>query len=126
MKIIVRDIVINSSGISVDFTTEFGKARARWSGTDPQIGKEYVVEVEIPDILIWGKDIFATEGGLQITNENETISIVGLFESIDEDGYSVIRHGISIVPVVTQGVPCALGTYVKLFAKNVILYEVEY
>lgn len=126
MKIIVCDIVINSSGISVKFSTEFGKAKAIWIGTDPKIGKEYFVEVEIPDILFWGKDIFETEEGLQITNENDTISIVGLFESIDEDGYAVLRHGISIIPVVTQGVPCALGTYVKLFANNIILYEVEY
>ena len=64
-----------------------------WNGSEPQINKEYIVELEIPGVLCWRRDIISAQEKYLITNRNNKFSLVGIFESIDDDGYAVIRLG---------------------------------
>jgi hypothetical protein len=126
MKIIINEVVKKAHGNIINFSTEYGNASALWKGTEPQINKEYFVEFEIPDVLYWRKDIISAEENCLIATENDKLYLVGFFESIDDDGYTVIKLGDSIVSVETQGEPLALGSFVMLSTNNLLLYEVNY
>ncbi len=97
-----------------------------WNGNKPKINNEYFAEFEIPDVLCWQKDIVSTKDKYSIGTENNKFCLIGLLESIEDDGYAIIRLGDSIVPIVTQGEPPALGTFVKLTTNTLLLYEVSY
>jgi len=127
MKINIFEIAKNAKGSNiVKFSTEYGNAYALWNGTEPQISKEYIVELEIPNVLFWKKDIIPAEEKYLISTENNKFYLVGLFESIDDDGYAIIRLGESIISVETKGEPFELGSFVKLSTDELLLYEVDY
>ncbi len=127
MKITINEIVKDMQGNNtIKFTAEYGNAYAWWIGTEPQKNKEYTVEFEIPAVLCWKRDIISTQEEYLLKTENNKFCLVGLFESIDDDGYAVIRLGESIVSVDTNGEPLDLGSIVKLFTDTLLLYEVNY
>ena len=127
MKIFINEVTKNAQGNNIiKFTTEYGNACALWNGTAPQINEEYTVEFEIPNVLCWKRDIISAQEGYLITIENNKFCLVGLFESIDDDGYTVIRLGESIIPIETEGEPLKLGSFVKLTTNTLVLYEVNY
>lgn len=127
MKIFISEITKNAQDKNIiKFITEYGEAYALWNGTEPQINKEYIVEFEIPDILFWKRDIISAQEKYLITMENNKFCLVGLFESIDDDGYTVIRIGDSIISLETEGVPFELGSFVRIMTDTIELYEVDY
>ena len=127
MKITISEIAKNEQGNNtIKFTTEYGNAYALWNGSEPQINKEYIVELEIPGVLCWRRDIISAQEKYLITTENNKFSLVGIFESIDDDGYAVIRLGESIISIETTGDFLELGSFVKLFTDSLLLYEVNY
>ena len=126
MRIIIKEIVDQTQGYTINFATEYGNASALWRGNQPKIHHEYIVEFEIPDVLCWQKDIVSTEEKYSIGTENNKFCLTGLLESIEDDGYAIIRIGDDIVPIETQGEPPALDTFVKLTTNTLFLYEVSY
>ena len=126
MRVKVMEAINQSKGCQVSFSTEFGIATALWNGNEPQINKEYFVELEVPGVLYWQKDITVSEAKCGILLESGTVHLVGLFESIEDDGYTVIRLGDSIISIETQGEPPDIGSNVKLTTNNLLLYEVNY
>lgn len=126
MRVKVMEAINQSQGLQVNFSTEYGNATALWSGNEPQISKEYFVELEVPGVLYWQKDITVSEEVCGIALKSGMVHLVGLFESIEDDGYTVIRLGDSIISIETQGEPPETGSNVKLTTNNLLLYEVNY
>ena len=126
MRVKVIEAINQSQGLQVNFSTEYGNATALWSGNEPQISKEYFVELEVPGVLYWQKDITVSEEECGIALKSGMVHLVGLFESIEDDGYTVIRLGDSIISIETQGEPPETGNNVKLTTNNLLLYEVNY
>jgi hypothetical protein len=126
MRVKVMEAINQTQGCQVNFSTEYGNATALWSGNEPQINKEYFVELEVSGVLGWQKDINVSEEKCGISLDSGTVHLVGLFESIEDDGYTVIRLGDSIISIETQGEPPDIGSNVKLTTNNLLLYEVNY
>lgn len=127
MEIIINEVIKKTQENSIiKFACKYGNACGLWNGTEPQSNKEYIVEFDIPAVLHWQIDIISAQEKYFITTENNKFCLVGLFESIDDDGYSVIRLRESIVSVETQGDPLDLGSFVKLSTDTLFLYEVNY
>jgi hypothetical protein len=112
---------------TITFSTQYGKANAIWEEELPQVGCEYHVEIEIVDTIIWGNNGFETKDKMYtISWENEIFFITGYLESVEEDGYSVLRLGESIIPFVIDGKLPPADVYVQLQCKTVKLNNINY
>lgn len=126
MRIQVKKIVSEKSNI-VAFSSDFGETIAFWEGEEPIVNKEYQVEVDIRDTLIWNKDIIKAEvHKYSIQKRGDITYVSGYIESIDDDGYVVLRIGDSIVPFIAIGEPFPIGVYITIKAKEITLFPVEY
>jgi hypothetical protein len=122
MKILVEDFNVNNN--TVVFSSHYGKCIALWEGLAPNRNSYYDVELEIPEILVWGKDIKkAKVTSYNIMSKNGISYFVGKLESADEDGCSVVRIGDSIVLLETEGIPLEIGAYVSFNSKKATLYN---
>lgn len=110
----------------IKFSCEYGAGIALWKGDRPSIKNEYSVEIEINEILTWGKEVVVNDEEIAVKFNNGDFYIAGLLESVDDDGYSVIRLGQSIIAVETQGIPFPCGIYVKAKVTEAVFYKVEY
>lgn len=126
MKLIIKEVVNQTQGYEVNFSSEYGSATALWSGNEPQVNQEYCTEIEVPGVFYWQKNIAVTEDECIILSEQNVVHIVALLESIEDDGYTVLRLGDSIISIETQGEPPKVGSNVKLNTNNLLLYEVTY
>lgn len=63
---------------------------------------------------------------MAICSDGQGIKITGDLESVDEDGYMVLRLGSSIVTFMTQGMPAKIGSRVQVRVESVEVYPVEY
>jgi hypothetical protein len=126
MRVIINEVTSQTQGCQVNFSTEYGNATALWCGNEPEVNKEYFIEIEIPGVLYWQKDIAVTDEKCIILLENSIVHIVALFESIEEDGYTVLRLGDSIISIETQGEAPNIGSNVKLTTNNLVLYQIAY
>lgn len=126
MRILINKVINQKSDYRVNFSTAYGSAIALWKGNKPELDKEYFVEIEVSNVFCWQKDIVVTHEKCSILSEGNTVQIVAVFESIEKDGYTVLRLGDSIISIETQGEVPPLGSNVKLTANNLILYEVMY
>lgn len=127
MKIKIKEIYKEKSENSIHFSTDFGESKALWRGDKPEMNMEYYVEVDIPDILYWGRTItIAEEAKCFIGTDQEKSILIGCLESVEEDGFAVVRLGESIVALETDGKSFQVGTYVKISTEELILCEVKY
>lgn len=126
MEITIKEILIKDSSIEVIGENEYGNILLKWTGLAPLISQNYQVELEVSNDLIWNQDII-----IDISREAMVISensnyITGKLESIDEDGYAVLRIGKSIIPFSTTGIPLKVGQYIKIKSKDILAYPIEY
>ena len=127
MKICIDKILSNSPHAIVTFTAEFGKSKACWSGETPKENCEYHVEVDIQEGLEWGKDIVENdEKNYSINFKDDTVYIAGVLESVDNDGYSVLRRGDYIIPFMAIGDKFATNTFILLAIKTIYLSPFHY
>lgn len=127
MKVKINEVIRESSIDLVDFSTEYGNARAYWNGSVPEVDKEYFVELEIESALVWGDNVRKVDyGKISIGIEGETLWIIGYLESVDDDGYTIIRLGGTIISLDVTGEPLPAGLLVKVEAEKVILFKVDY
>lgn len=127
MRVTIEKIMNIENEYKVVFSSQYGNATAIWNGAKPQISKEYYTEIEVPGVLIWEKDIINTDKINRIEEiENGIVCLCGILESIEDDGYTVVRIGDNIVAIETQGVPPKINICIMIRVENILLYEVEY
>jgi hypothetical protein len=127
MRVVIEKITGEKHSLVVSFSSDFGNATAFWSGEDPSINHEYQVEVDIDHSLEWGKDVvFCTDDADCIQQESNSISISGSIDSIDEDGYTIIKLGENIIPFMANCSPILVGTRITLSVKSISLSPVDY
>ena len=106
MKIIVEKVISDNRGISVQFSTDYGSATALWEGDLPISNRDYHVEIDIKDTLTWNRDILENDTGrYSIQMQDSVVLFTGKLDSVENDGYAVLRMGGSIIPFVTKGAP---------------------
>jgi hypothetical protein len=65
--------------ILVEFSCAHGSAAGEWFGEIPTPGEQYDCEVDIPDALVLGRNLFRSESsGARIENDGEMIRLRGL------------------------------------------------
>lgn len=127
MRVHINKIILENTNIIVLFSTDFGDAKAFWEGEVPTINSEYQVEVDIIDTLVWNIDIIRAENdNYSIQMENEFIHISGKLDSVDDDGYTVLRIGDNIIPFVATGEPFHAGTFISVSSKLLSISPVSY
>ena len=104
-----------------------GDVFVNWVGDKPEIGNVYEIELDIDGILIWGKDVtLSNDVSFSIEfNENFTF-LYGILESVDSDGYAVLRMDDSIISFLTQGDPFDIGSSIKISTGLISAYPVYY
>ena len=126
MKIQVDEMIYDNLNIVVCFSTDFGSAKAFWDGEEPLVNHVYQVEVDINNTLEWYRDVLPVENSKEsIQLKNDLIFISGLIDSIDEDGYTVLRLGNYIIPFLSVGIPFQVGIYVTLLVNSITLSPVN-
>ncbi|WP_010173785.1 hypothetical protein [Bacillus coahuilensis] len=125
VKIIKDEGKYNDQNV-VSFTSKFGGGKARWNGENPIEGREYFVELEIPDTVEWRKDVTMsiTEQYCIKSDGNSTI-IVCEVETLIEYGCCDFRIGSSIVTLDIEGEPYPKGTFVEINSQNLVLYDIN-
>ncbi|MDF2671674.1 MAG: hypothetical protein K0R67_3980 [Paenibacillus sp.] len=124
MKIVITDIQKDHDTISVLYTSEYGSGRAIWMSIEPDIRKEYFVEIDIPEIVQWGLEITLSEQKLySLKTTGDVTWINGLLESVEEDGVITMRLGQSILLVESTGEPLSCGKFVELKANKMLLFD---
>jgi hypothetical protein len=123
MKIHVQEY--DGTNNCVRFDREVGTAEAKWMGDLPDVGSDYYVEIAINKCLVWGDDIIATESlPHRITQSEVGITLEATLESIDSDGFAVIRLGITLVLIETEGTPPPVGTAVQVRLGELLLSDI--
>lgn len=127
MRVQINEILQKNSNIVVAFSSRFGGAKAYWDGDEPIANREYHVEVDINNTLVWNKDVLQHENDeCSIQLKNDFILISGCIDSIDEDGYTVLRIGDSIIPFLATGDPFQVGTNITLSTETITLSPIDY
>jgi len=122
MKVIVNKVDCVGTTVIVSFSSAFGDAKAFWNGELPVPSHEYRVEVDIDDLT---RDVDVSISEIcqpSIKLDKELICITGCIDSVDEDGYTVIRLGDYIIPFMLIGDLFDVGTNVELRTKSITLY----
>ena len=122
MKIIVEKLLNENE---VYFSCKYGNGIATWNGYIPEI-KEYEVEIDIEDSLLWGISIKKSNQTIPSIHIEKDFNIfIGVLESIDEDGYSVLRMGNAIVSFFAKGNSFENNISIEIKAEKVILTPYE-
>lgn len=126
LKMIVKAIEIRSEILSLVLCeTLYGKATLTWKGCAPQVGETYDVELETAHVFVWGRDVMETTGPISIQDTSDGIKVIGEVESVDGDGYTVLRMGNNIFPILVTGGAPHLGTYVVLTVQSLEAYPIN-
>lgn len=113
-----------ASSTSVRFSSDHGDSVGRWHSDMPESGREYDVEVEVPGVLEWGRDVVASSKTIpSISTTHDAVQICGVLELAHEDGVVTLRIGSSLLLVETQGQPPPAGTCVCMTVSHIDLYE---
>ena len=120
------DAVYEADGEStVAFSSVFGSAAGVWRGdVEAVAGADYEVEFDLDEPISWGES--ARPGERPLCAIDVTASgarFAGLLESLDDDGYAVMRMEQYIVPFIAEGIPdAAVGGYVIVESCRLEIY----
>ena len=127
MKVKIINIVSKEPDCIVLCSTEFGEIVLTWKDNIPEKDKEYDVEFDTDDILKWDDDISLTEVKEPLINmENNEIIINGILESVDEDGFMVVRMKDYILTFETQGKALYNGVNIRIEVPTIEAYPYSY
>lgn len=126
MEVRVVKILTANPRLTVLCKTDFGEVSVYWRGNPPVENETYDVEFEIEKLLFWDRDINFSKEKLTICDNNYEILIIGDLESIDEDGYTVLRMGTSIITFMAQGIPIEKGCRIQVRLERVYVYPIKY
>jgi hypothetical protein len=112
----------------VSFLSDFGSAVAYWEGEKPTIKGNYQVEVNISKKLVWRKDVLFddTNSGDSIYIRDDNTFISGCIDSLDEDGYTILRLGDNIIPFFAIGKAFPIGTRITMAVEKLTFSPVNY
>lgn len=129
LRVVINKIARDDAELKVSFSTVFGSAEAFWDGVEPRVGGKYDVELEIDRTLHWGINIDRSpiEVSSIAFDDDTGIIIVGQLESLDDDGFGVIRLGDFIITFLVDGdmVGKNIGLFVEISSVNVKLYQYD-
>ena len=106
-------------------STCFGNINVIWDGSKPDVGKIYYVELDIDGVYVWGEDITISNKNASIMSNDEFTSINGIFESIDDDGYAVLRMDDYIIPFLSKGNSFEIGSKINIHVKLMSAYPID-
>jgi len=90
---------------------------------DPEKNKSYHVEFDIPQSLIWGKDIKKAESNeYKMWYEDDNIYICAMFHSFEDNCCLTIRLGESLILVETEGDPIEDSKYLTICFRKINIY----
>jgi hypothetical protein len=93
----------------VEARSGLGRLRFTWQGEPPPDGGDHHVEVDVPDLLEWGREIWRAADGVPDPPPPKGQRLRGRLVGIDEHGVATIRAGDGFLLVETLGDP-PLGT----------------
>jgi hypothetical protein len=127
VKVIITSIKAEvEEGFKIRFTSSDGRGVAIFVGNKPNLNTDYFVEVEINGTLKWQEDITKIEDNVsKFEEEGNLVSVSGILESVDNDGYTVIRIGTTIIALETEGVHPPIGSTVKVRPSELKLYDIN-
>jgi len=126
MKVKIIKISVCNSKTKVMCQTDYGSVSLYWMKNNPKVNQIYDVELESNEMLIWNKNIFLSQEENAICDENNLIKIVGDLETIDADGYLVLRIDNNIITFMSQEVPLIEGKKVQVYVNFMEAYPIEY
>lgn len=108
----------------VYFSSEFGQAWANWLENLPDPKQTYHVELSVGDTLTWGLDIAPAPGAShKLEPDGNGVAIYATLEGCEEDGFTVLRLGNSIVMVEAFGEAPPIGTIVRAHIQALTLSD---
>ena len=111
----------------IAFATPWGDGQGIWIGRAPRVGDRYAVELEIADVLRWGKTIVGSDhAACRLAVEDDTVIVDGLLEHVEPTGTTdvcTIRLDTSLMMVETIGSVPLPGCYVRLSVSNLQLFD---
>lgn len=127
MKILINKVSKEEQDNIIDFTTEFGIGMAVWNGNRrAEEGKEYDVQYDITDPLIWDEDVtLSKEKKFNVCITKEGMFITGIIESVSKDGLVDLRFDNSIIQLEIEGKNIPKGQYVKVRADSLEVYDIN-
>jgi len=123
MKIkVLEENKLGKDDVLVKFSSSYGSAHGFWMERTPEINKTYHVEFDIPQTLVWGKDIKIAESNeCKIWYENDTVHFCAMFHSF-EDNCLTIRFGESLILVETEGDSIFNCLFITLCFRKMSIY----
>ena len=108
-------------------STQFGNIRVIWEGNSPEIDKSYFVELDIEGVYTWGKDItLSCDNKCSILCDDKSICLTGTLESVDDDGYAVLRMEDFIIPILTQGTSFEVNSIIEIRVNLMSAFPVSF
>jgi hypothetical protein len=128
MQVTVKQLNRTNNGkVSVVCSANFGDIIGIWQGEEPDIGKNYYVEIDIPTKLVWGTDIVAVDSHeYRAWNEGDTNFMIAKKEVFDEDGCLTFRLGDHLTMVETVGEPISREGFYKIRLDSLLIYPIAY
>lgn len=125
MDVIIKKVSVrNKDEFEVLCSSKYGDFLALWKGTKPEEENSYNIEIEILDELTSEDEIIEQNDQLyQISQDENFVYFYGLLESVDEDGYCILRMDEYIVSLETKGNPLPIGSFIMAKCKNVELFD---
>jgi len=125
LKILINEVSKEDKDIIIDFSNEFGSGMAAWNGNRmPEKGKEYDVQYDITDPLVWDEDVFLSkEKKFSISTTEKGIFITGIMEKVSKDALVDLKFGNSIIQLELEGKTLPKGQYVHVRADSLEVYD---
>jgi len=83
MQVIIEKV---TDPTRVQFRSDAGSIAAQWDGSPPVEGEDYEVDIELPGILAWGKDIAPTDQAPgKLFEENGQVCLSGRLLHVGDD-----------------------------------------
>jgi hypothetical protein len=125
MRVEIQDVKDSSDARPVvQFSSEFGNARAHWSGDAPTPGDIYFVEFTVGGTLTWGDDILPiAESTPSLSQDGQETVIRAKLESHEDDGVAFLRVGDSLLMAETQGAAPPVGSFVEARVRDLSLSD---
>lgn len=116
MKILIVEISkARENDAVVYFSSEFGMAHGKWVGSLPEVNTEYEVEIDISDVLRWGKDIFEiADKSETLMEKNGETCITGQLKSVDDEYVALISLAHDSFFVELSSAPSSVPCYVLI------------
>lgn len=126
MKVKIIKVISKIPHIKVWCKTDLGNLSLIWKDDNPIENQEYEVELENDEILMLNNNVYITEELPTIFEDEQGITIIGDLESIDEDGYLVMRVENSIISFLAQNINLNVGLRIMIQITFLEAYPVSY